>query len=125
FASGESSPEKKLYLEKEPISSRPRHELSLLEDEENHYVIPKNKSGYLVITQNAMPGWRAWINGDPRDLFLADSLFQCVPVQGGQTVDLRYEPASFRFGLFVSLLTLAGLLMLPTFLSKRPKQLSA
>jgi hypothetical protein len=122
FASGESSPETRLFLEKEPISDQPRHALSPREDPENHYVIPQNKSGYLVITQNGMPGWRVWVDGQPRDLLLADSLFQCVPVQGGQTVDLRYEPASFRFGLFVSLLTLAGLLFTAvTFLSKRPE----
>jgi hypothetical protein len=109
FASGQSNPETKLYLEKEPISDRPRHPLSPLEDPENHYSIPQKKSGYLVITQNAMPGWRVWVNGNPQNLLLADSLFQCVPVEGGQTVDFRYEPASFRLGLFVSLLTLAGL----------------
>lgn len=125
FASGKNSPETKLFLEKNPISNKPNHVLSSPSDLENHYVIPLNKSGYLVITQNAMPGWRAWVNGEPRDLFLADSLFQCIPVQGGQTVDLRYEPASFRFGLFVSLLALAGLLFTAlTFLSKHQKQFS-
>ena len=126
FASGKNSPETKLFLEKNPISNKPDHALSSPADPESHYVIPLNKSGYLVITQNAMPGWRAWVNGEPRDLFLADSLFQCLPVQGGQTVNLRYEPASFRFGLFVSLLTLAGLLFTAvTFLLKRQEQLLA
>jgi hypothetical protein len=126
FASGKNSPETKLFLEKNPISNKPDHALASPADLENHYVIPLKKSGYLVITQNAMPGWRAWVNGEPRDLFLADSLFQCLPVQGGQTIDLHYEPTSFRFGLFVSLLTLAGLLFTAlTFLSKRQKQLLA
>jgi len=122
FASGQSNPETKLYLEKEPISDQPRHPLSPLEDPKNYYSIPQSKSGYLVITQNAMPGWRVWVNGNPQNLLLADSLFQCVPVEGGQTVILRYEPASFRLGLFVSLLTLVGLLFtVAAFLLKRPE----
>jgi hypothetical protein len=110
FASGETSPYQKLYLEKQPISSQPRHELSPLENKENHYVIPENKSGYLVVTQTAIPGWRVWVDKNPRNLFLADGIFQCVPLsQDDRTVDLRYEPASFRLGLFISFLTLAGL----------------
>ncbi len=121
FASGKSSPETKLYLEKEPASRKSEYAFTGPIDAENHYAIPQDKSGYLVITQNAMPGWRVWVNGQPQDLLLADSLFQCVPVQGGQTVDLRYEPASFRFGLFVSLLTLAGLLFMNLIL-KNPQQ---
>jgi len=121
FASGKSNPETKLYLEKEPASYPSQYAFSGQIDGENHYVIPPQKSGYLIITQNAMPGWRVWVDGEPKDLLLADSLFQCVPVEGGQTVDLRYEPASFRFGLFVSLLTLAGLLFTTlTSLLKRP-----
>jgi hypothetical protein len=122
FASGQSNPATKLYLEKEPASLKPNHSLADQANPENHYLIPKNKSGYLVITQNAMPGWRVWVNGNPQDLFLADSLFQCVPVEGGQAVDLRYEPASFKLGLFVSLLTFAGLIFTAvTFLLKRPE----
>jgi hypothetical protein len=71
-----------------------------------------------VITQNAMPGWRAWINGNPSPIFLADGIFQCVPIHPDPkkttSIWLMYEPASFRFGLFISLLTLGILTGLGT-----------
>ena len=64
--------------------------------------VPANeKNGFLVVTQNAMPGWRAWVDGVPETIYLADGLFQGVAVKGGdKEVRLSYEPASFRIGLF-------------------------
>ncbi len=65
----------------------------------------------MIRTQNALPGWRAWVDGKPQRLFLADGLLQAVPYpKGTDSLTLKYEPASFRLGLFVSLLALGGTL---------------
>ncbi len=123
FASGESNPQDKLYLERDMFTDAPRNTVPSVSDADNHYDIPANASGYLVVTQNAMPGWKAWVDGKPTNLYLADWIFQCIPIpQGTQSADLRYEPTSFRLGLFVSLMTLAGLLIAMTaFLWQRQK----
>jgi hypothetical protein len=110
FANGSLNPHENLFLDPQPIS------LAALHFADSHHppapvlFPPKGKGNYLVITQNAMPGWRAWADGLPLDIYLADGIFQCVSIpEGTGWVKLLYEPTSFRFGLFISLLVLVGL----------------
>jgi hypothetical protein len=64
--------------------------------------------GYVVFNETYAPGWHAWVDGKPAPILRAYGLFMGVAVPGGgRQVDFRYEPASFRLGLFISLLTLA------------------
>jgi hypothetical protein len=65
--------------------------------------------GYVVFNETYAPGWRAWVDGNPTPILRSYGLFMGVAVPGGagRQVDFRYEPASFRLGLFISLLTLA------------------
>lgn len=69
---------------------------------------------YLVVTDSAYPGWRAYVDGVERPLLRGNVLFQVVPIPAGtHTVELRYEPASVAVGGAISalalLLALAGL----------------
>ncbi len=64
--------------------------------------------GMLVISDSYYPGWRAWMDGEPAPIHRVNYGFRGVQVPGGRhTVAMRYEPASFRVGLFVSLAALA------------------
>ena len=110
FADGKADPLQNLYMDPVPLSLAPRHLPSDEMKEDADFIpLPADKTGYLVATQNAMPGWRAWVDGKPSPIYLADGIFQCVPFSSGsRNLLLRYEPASFRLGLFLSLLTLAG-----------------
>jgi len=110
FADGRSDPQQTLYLDPKPLGSAPGRFLSEpAMSAPDSIGLPGGRAGYLVVTQNAMPGWRAWVDGKPADLFRADGIFQCVAFSAeNRRVALRYEPASFRLGLFLSLLTLAG-----------------
>lgn len=67
--------------------------------------------GYVVFNDSYAPGWHAWVDGKPQPILRAYGLFMTVPlsVGGRHQVDFRYEPTSFRFGAFISLLSL-GLL---------------
>jgi len=66
--------------------------------------------GELILTDSFYPGWQAWVDGEPVSIRRADEAFREVLVPPGMhTVEFRYEPASFRVGLFLSLLTLAAL----------------
>ncbi len=47
------------------------------------------------------------MDGKPADIHLADGLFQAVAIKAGdKEARLSYEPTSFRFGLFLSLISL-------------------
>jgi len=62
----------------------------------------------LVLAQTFDPHWRVTIDGGPRELLRVDGMLTAVVLPTGRsTVELRYEPASFRWGAG---LTLAGLL---------------
>jgi hypothetical protein len=69
--------------------------------------------GNVVVSEPAVPGWRVYINGIlarnnvPQ---VVDGFFLSVPVDAGNTrVQLNYDPASQRLGLYVTCLAL-GLL---------------
>jgi hypothetical protein len=67
--------------------------------------------GYVVFNDSCAPGWHAWVDGKPQPILRAYGLFMAVSISesGRHQVNFRYEPASFRFGAFISLLSL-GLL---------------
>jgi len=65
----------------------------------------------LVLMDSLFPGWRASVDGESAPIYLANHAFRAVPLpEGDHTVEFRYEPATYRVGLFVSLLTLGMLL---------------
>ncbi len=99
FAMGSARPHRDLFLEERPVSQAPLSPFPPISRE-----TLAAKDDYLVVTQNAMPGWRAWVDGRPQAIYLADGIFQAVPLsKDARKVDLAYEPASFRLGLFLSL----------------------
>ncbi len=65
--------------------------------------------GYAVFNETCAPGWRAWVDGKPKPIQRAYGLFMSVETaeKGRHQLDFRYEPVSFRLGLFLSCLSLA------------------
>lgn len=69
-----------------------------------------SRPGMLVVSDNWFPGWKATVDGKDGDVQRVDYVLRGVHVGPGlHTVDFRYEPASWRIGWIVSLLTLLGL----------------
>jgi hypothetical protein len=70
----------------------------------------------LVVTDVHFPGWKATVDGRDAEIERVDYLLRGVQVPAGShTVELRYEPASWRVGWIVSalaLLAIAGLALL-------------
>jgi len=68
--------------------------------------------GYLVLTDAYYPGWLALLDGRPQEIQRADLYFRAIAVPEGQhLVEFRYEPASLKAGLALSLfaaLSIAG-----------------
>lgn len=66
--------------------------------------VTASQDGYLVLTDAYYPGWTATIDGQPTDIERADVMFRAVKVPVGQhRVEMRYEPQSFRIGLWVTI----------------------
>jgi len=67
--------------------------------------------GLLVVTEQAFPGWRAFVDGEERPLLTADLIYRAVALEAGShQVELRYTPASIRTGALLSGAALAVLL---------------
>ena len=68
------------------------------------------RASALVLTDVQYPGWTARLDGREVDLRRVDWVLRGVALPPGRhTVELRYEPASWRAGWVVSLLALLGL----------------
>ncbi|MEO8288880.1 MAG: YfhO family protein [Chloroflexota bacterium] len=64
----------------------------------------------LVVAESYYPGWHATMDGQPTVTLRANYLSQGVVVpQGKHTIELKYEPDSFKYGTIVSLFGLLGL----------------
>jgi hypothetical protein len=83
---------------------------------EAQFEVSCERPGFLIFDESFSPGWHAWVDGKPVPIFRADSLFMAVTLpQGGmERVLFKYEPNSFRLGLFISLV-LASVLTLSFF----------
>lgn len=68
--------------------------------------------GFLVHSEMFAPGWKAWVNGEPKPIFRAYGFLQAVLVRekGWHRVEFHYEPTAFRLGLFISLASGAAVL---------------
>jgi hypothetical protein len=64
-------------------------------------------AGLLVLTDSYFPGWNAYMDGIKIPVWRANSLFRAIEVpRGSHRVTFRYQPASLRWGIAVSLGTL-------------------
>lgn len=70
-------------------------------------------AGTVVLADSAYPGWRVWIDDAPGRWEVYDGCFRAVEVPAGtERVDWRYQPDTFRVGLFFTCLgvgVLAGM----------------
>jgi hypothetical protein len=71
-------------------------------------------AGLLVVSETHFPGWRAWVDGRPVHIYKVDGLLRGVEVPSGRSkVVMRYRPASVILGGVLSLISVAGAVVLP------------
>ena len=69
--------------------------------------------GLLVLSDVYYPAWKAYVDGRPVPIRLADGLLDSVPVPAGEhTVELRYESWTLWVGIATSLVACAALIAL-------------
>ena len=67
---------------------------------------------WLVLSDTYYPGWVARVDGQPTTVLRGDVLFRVVPVPAGEhDVEFRFEPASVRLGLAISVVSLLLVLL--------------
>ncbi len=69
-------------------------------------------SALLVVEDSYFPGWQARVDGRVAPILLANAIGRAVAVSAGRhRVDMRYDPASFRWGVRIALGALALLVI--------------
>jgi hypothetical protein len=67
-----------------------------------------DKDGYLVLSDSAYPGWRAWVDGAEVPVLRANYNFRAVSLARGQhKLVFKYMPTYLMTGALISLLTAA------------------
>ncbi len=62
--------------------------------------VEQDEPHYLLVAKAHYPGWNAYLDGSPTELVRANYAFSALDVPAGEhMVELRYEPASWRWGL--------------------------
>ncbi|CAN5566611.1 hypothetical protein BH24ACT18_BH24ACT18_06310 [soil metagenome] len=79
--------------------------------------------GLLVLSEAYYPAWKAYVDGEPVPLYVADHVLRAVPVPAGEhTVELRYESWSLRIGVAISLgFCLALIVLVAARVRRRPR----
>ena len=82
-----------------------------------------DQPGWVVVRQNWYPGWRAIIDSE-KELTVerVDYLFQGIFVPSGKhTLELIYEPVSFRIGLILTIIGIISVLIFGIYYSRYGK----
>lgn len=97
-----------------------------VEVDQNEYIKINANTGVaaaLVLTDGYYPGWEAFDNGKPTNIFMADGVMRAVMLTPGEhRIVFRYRPISWFVGLmlFFASLTTAGFMLLSRFVKTNP-----
>lgn len=68
--------------------------------------------GWLVLSEVVYPGWKAWLDGEPVEIFTFSGLLRTIHLpQGRHHVKFAYYPGSLFIGLFVFFGTILGIVV--------------
>lgn len=107
--------DKKLILAKDPGIERSfeaTSSVSLSSYKQGKINLTTNKPGILFISDAFFPRWKAYVDGQEGKIFVVNNNFIGVPVStsGAHVVELKYYPDSFKYGLYISGVSLLALL---------------
>lgn len=74
--------------------------------------VEKSRPAVLVLADAWYPGWRATVDGAPKEVVRVDGLFRGVELgEGAHDVVIEYDPASLKWGMGISALSAVFLLL--------------
>lgn len=72
--------------------------------------VSTEKPGLLFLADNYYPGWKALVDDRETKIYRADYTFRAIAIPAGNhKVEFVYDPQSFRWGIYGSLLGLVGI----------------
>lgn len=86
--------------------------VKIAENSPNKIILKTNSdtNSLLVISDNFYPGWKAVVNGENNEILRTNYTFRGIPLPAGEnSVEISYQPDSFRWGVIISLLSIAGI----------------
>ncbi len=118
-------PEELQKLKNTPLEDSSSAEITKYENNSVLINAKMENPGFLFLSDNFYPDWKAYINEEEREIFRADYTFRAVFLEkGDHVVEFKYEPESFQKGLYLSLITaviLLGILVWGVISEKRGK----
>ena len=89
-----------------------KSQVEILNSNEIH--LKTTNPGFLFISNNFYPGWKAEVDGIQAEILRANYTFQAVPVyqDGDYKIRLSYDPQSFKIGKVISLISVVFLGMI-------------
>jgi hypothetical protein len=118
LSSGEVNPKETALLEEEPSQqmSQPddasAEQAEVAEYEANRIKLHTSTQapGLLMLSEVYYPSWKAYVDGQPAEVQVADQLLRSVEIPAGEhTVELRYESWTLWAGVVISLVAYVGL----------------
>jgi len=109
----ERVPTRFLELKKKPTVPNLESAVRVVTYENNRIVLEVDspEAAFLFMSEAHYPGWKAYVNGREEEILQADYAFRAIPVgPGSHRIEMVCQPASFKVGLVVSLLTMVLLL---------------
>ena len=95
---------------------------TVVEDRRNRVVVETESAGegLLVLSDNWYPGWQAEIDGMTAEILRANYTMRAVRVPAGRhVVSFRFVPRTFRLSMYISIVSLVGVLISMGLLRKR------
>lgn len=82
------------------------------EDQEVKIKTQSSNDGFLFLSDTYYPGWKAYVDGQEKKIYLANYAFRAVEVpKGDHEVIFRYEPKSFWWGFRISVGTAISVIL--------------
>ena len=84
-------------------------------DTEVRLSVDSDKGGYVVLSDTDYPGWKAIVDSHAVPIYKANYAYRAVYVGPGKhTIYFNYDPLSVKIGIYISLITLVGLVGVQT-----------
>jgi len=115
----------KAILEKDPQISKnerinSKSKIISYEPTEIDIEAETDSDSILVLTDNYYPGWKAYINGEEKEILRTDYSFRGVAIPKGKShIKFVYDPNSFRYGVYLAVLGLLSVLLLSLIYNKK------
>lgn len=85
-----------------------------------------SKKGFLVLSEIWYPGWKAYDGNKEIKIYKGNGILRAIPVsEGKHTISFTYESFSFRVGLYLSIFSVVGLIIITAYLNLNRKRLKS